>query len=165
MHHERERAKEEWQAALAELRGRQFLAIDGTEALARDLLDFAGALRARAMEPPAPDAASPPLAFYWHDAPGAVSSPFTVNVVSTVVVIVSPGSVGLAPGATQQFQAAVTGTPNTAVTWKVNGATGGDPSVGLITQSGLYTAPAAVPKTSGPLNRSLSSYADAASPR
>jgi uncharacterized protein (DUF1800 family) len=77
--------------------------------------------------------------------PGAVSSPFTVNVVSTVVVVVTPGSVGLAPAATQQFQAAVTGTPNTAVTWKVNGTTGGDPAVGLITQSGLYTAPAAVP--------------------
>src|SRR5690349_2394102 len=77
--------------------------------------------------------------------PGAVSSPFTVSVVSTVVVVVTPGSVGLAPGATQQFQAAVTGTPNTAVTWKVNGTTGGDPAVGLITQGGLYTAPLAVP--------------------
>src|SRR5690349_6289105 len=49
------------------------------------------------------------------------------------------------PAATQQFPAAVTGTPNTAVTWKVNGTTGGDPAVGLITQAGLYTAPAAVP--------------------
>ncbi|MFL6215408.1 MAG: DUF1800 family protein [Blastocatellia bacterium] len=77
--------------------------------------------------------------------PGAVSSPLTVNVVSSVVVVVSPGSVGLAPTATQQFQANVSGTPNTAVTWKVNGATGGDPAVGLITQGGLYTAPLAVP--------------------
>jgi uncharacterized protein (DUF1800 family) len=77
--------------------------------------------------------------------PAAVSGPFTVNVVSSVVVNITPSAVGLVPGATQQFQANVSGTPNTAVTWKVNGTAGGDPSVGLITQSGLYTAPGATP--------------------
>ncbi|MEN3335431.1 MAG: hypothetical protein V7641_4796 [Blastocatellia bacterium] len=77
--------------------------------------------------------------------PGAVSTPFTVNVVSSIVVNVTPSAAGLVPGATQQFQANVSGTPNTAVTWKVNGTTGGDPSVGTITQSGLYTAPGAAP--------------------
>jgi len=77
--------------------------------------------------------------------PGAVSAAFTVNVVSSVVVTVSPNSAGLTPGATQQFQAAVSGTANTAVTWKVNGTPGGDSSVGTITQTGLYTAPGAIP--------------------
>jgi uncharacterized protein (DUF1800 family) len=91
--------------------------------------------------------------------PGAVSSPFTVNVVSSVVVVVTPGSAGLAPGATQQFQANVSGTPNAAVTWKVNGTTGGDPAVGLITQGGLYTAPLAVP-TAGVATVSAVSQAD-----
>src|SRR5436853_1789952 len=62
--------------------------------------------------------------------PGAVSTPFTVNVVSSVVVIVTPSAAGLVPSATQQFQATVSGTPNPAVTWKVNGTTGGDSSVG-----------------------------------
>ena len=78
--------------------------------------------------------------------PAAVSSPaLPVNVSSTVVVNVTPSSVGLVPGASQQFQAAVSGTPNTAVTWRVNGKTGGDSSLGTVTQTGLYTAPAAVP--------------------
>ncbi|HKQ04494.1 MAG TPA: DUF1800 family protein [Blastocatellia bacterium] len=91
--------------------------------------------------------------------PAAVSTPLTVKVVSTVVVNVTPASVGLVPGAAQQFQANVTGTPNTAVTWKVNGSTGGDPSVGTITQSGLYTAPNTVP-TAGVVTVSALSQAD-----
>jgi uncharacterized protein (DUF1800 family) len=91
--------------------------------------------------------------------PAAVSTAFTVKVVSSVAVTVSPSAAGLVPGATQQFQAAVSGTPNTAVTWKVNGTTGGDSSVGTITQTGLYTAPAAVP-TAGVVTVSAVSQAD-----
>ncbi|HKP13301.1 MAG TPA: DUF1800 family protein [Blastocatellia bacterium] len=91
--------------------------------------------------------------------PGAVSTALAVKVVSSVVVVVTPSSVGLVPAATQQFQANVSGTPNTAVTWKVNGTTGGDATVGTITQGGLYTAPAAIP-TAGAVTVSALSQAD-----
>jgi hypothetical protein len=49
------------------------------------------------------------------------------------------------PGQQQQFSASVTGSTNTAVTWQVNGATGGSASAGMIDANGMYTAPAAVP--------------------
>ncbi len=62
-----------------------------------------------------------------------------------ISVAVSPTSATLAPGATQAFGAAVTGSTNTAVAWSVNGITGGNATVGTISAAGLYTAPAAVP--------------------
>jgi len=77
--------------------------------------------------------------------PGAVSSALTVNVVSVLVVTVSPASVSVVAGGTQRFQATVVGSANHAVTWKVNGVTGGDPSFGTITPAGLYTAPSVIP--------------------
>jgi sugar lactone lactonase YvrE len=46
---------------------------------------------------------------------------------------------------TQSFIATVTGTSNTAVTWQVNGVTGGNATVGTIDNTGNYTAPTAVP--------------------
>lgn len=62
----------------------------------------------------------------------------TVTTVPQVSVSLTPGSVSLNPGQTQQFVATVTGTSNPAVTYKiVEGASGG-----TLTDSGLYTAPA-----------------------
>ena len=49
----------------------------------------------------------------------------------------------LAPGATQQFTATVSGSDNTAVTWTVDKVGGGNSTVGTITSTGLYTAPQA----------------------
>ena len=91
--------------------------------------------------------------------PGAVSTPLTVNVVSALVVNIVPASVNVQAGATQQFQAAVSGNANQAVTWKVNGVVGGDSTSGTITASGLYTAPNAIP-TSGIATVSAVSVAD-----
>jgi hypothetical protein len=48
-------------------------------------------------------------------------------------------------GGTPQFQAAVTGSTNTNVTWDVKGVSGGSASAGTISASGLYTAPATLP--------------------
>ena len=62
-----------------------------------------------------------------------------------VRVTVSPAGVTLAVNSTQQFGASASGAPNTAVRWSVNGITGGDRTVGTISESGLYTAPGAVP--------------------
>ncbi len=63
----------------------------------------------------------------------------------SVAVSVSPASAALLTGETQQFTATVTGSTNTAVTWAVNGVTGGNATVGAISSSGLYTAPSTAP--------------------
>jgi uncharacterized protein (DUF1800 family) len=91
--------------------------------------------------------------------PGAVSTGLTVNVVSSIVVNVTPASVGLQAGAAQQFQASVSGSANQSVTWKVNAVVGGDSSSGTITTGGLYTAPNSIP-TSGSVTVSAVSVAD-----
>ena len=48
-------------------------------------------------------------------------------------------------GSTTSFSATVTNLTNTAVTWQVNGVTGGNSSVGSITTAGVYTPPVALP--------------------
>ena len=63
----------------------------------------------------------------------------------SVTVMVSSASSSVLLGNTQQFTAAVTGTSNTAVTWSVNGASGGNSTVGTISSTGLYTAPQDLP--------------------
>jgi YD repeat-containing protein len=50
---------------------------------------------------------------------------------------------------TRQFEATEDGTPTGNVRWTVNGVAGGDPGVGTISASGLYTAPATVPVPGG----------------
>jgi hypothetical protein len=60
-----------------------------------------------------------------------------------VGVTVSPGTVSLDAGGTQQFTAAVTGTNSTAVTWSITGCTGS--ACGAVDANGLYTAPSSVP--------------------
>lgn len=75
----------------------------------------------------------------------------TVTVVSSatgIVVSVQPVSASVSDFRTQQFTAAVNGTTNTAVTWQVNGATGGSQKFGFISSTGLYVAPSAVPTKS-----------------
>jgi len=62
-----------------------------------------------------------------------------------ITITVLPASANVSPGASQQFTATVTGTTNTAVTWQVNGATGGNSTVGTITNTGFYTAPGSIP--------------------
>lgn len=77
--------------------------------------------------------------------PSAVSTAQIVSVTSNVVVKVAPNSANLLAGASQQYQAAVSGSANQAVTWMVNGRVGGDAGVGIITNGGLYTAPNVIP--------------------
>ncbi len=62
-----------------------------------------------------------------------------------VSVNVTPASAAVRTGTSQQFSAAVTGTPNRAVTWDVNGVAGGNSTVGAISSTGLYTAPSSLP--------------------
>ena len=64
---------------------------------------------------------------------------------TTVTVTVSPASATVVAGAIQQFTATVTNATTPIVNWTVNGAPGGNSTVGLISTSGLYTAPAVPP--------------------
>ncbi|MEO8132050.1 MAG: DUF1800 family protein, partial [Bryobacteraceae bacterium] len=102
-----------------------------------------------------------------YTAPAAVPSPASVTVKATsaadasasglatvtvqapaappVTVTVAPSTATIAPSATGQFNATVTGSTNPAVTWSVNGVAGGNATVGTISLTGLYTAPATAP--------------------
>ena len=48
-------------------------------------------------------------------------------------------------GGTVNFLVTVTSLPNNAVTWKVNGVSGGNSTYGAISASGVYTPPASIP--------------------
>jgi hypothetical protein len=58
-----------------------------------------------------------------------------------VTVSVVPSTVMLTTFGKQAFTQTVTGTTNTAVTWQVNGMTGGSVLTGAISSSGAYSAP------------------------
>lgn len=64
---------------------------------------------------------------------------------SSVTVSVSPSTTSVIVNQQTGFQATVTGTTNTAVTWEVNGIAAGNSTVGTINALGTYTAPATVP--------------------
>jgi hypothetical protein len=76
------------------------------------------------------------------------SATITVVSASAVQVSVQPATASVSDFRTQQFTAAVTGSANTAVTWQVNGATGGSQKFGFISSTGLFVAPSAVPTKS-----------------
>lgn len=75
-----------------------------------------------------------------------------------IVVNINPASVSVQTGKQVQFTASVVNTSNTAVTWQVNGTTGGSSGTGTITTGGLYTAPSSVP--SGQITVTAVSQAD-----
>ena len=63
---------------------------------------------------------------------------------TTVSVTVSPSTATVQTNTTKQFTASVTNATQ-MVNWSVNGAPGGNSTVGLISTMGLYTAPAVPP--------------------
>jgi hypothetical protein len=73
------------------------------------------------------------------------SATAAVTIHSAMKVTISPNPATVQPFGQQQFAVAVTGTSNTGVTWEVNGTSGGGPTIGTISQAGLYTAPNSVP--------------------
>jgi len=60
---------------------------------------------------------------------------------AAVSVLVSPPQANLRANGTKRFAANVFGTTNQNVRWLVNGVAGGAPSIGVISDAGLYTAP------------------------
>ena len=99
-------------------------------------------------------------------APATVPSPATVTIQATsqadasavgtatvtitpapaaVTISISPTSASVRINRTRAFSATVHNTSNKAVTWKVNGITGGSAKFGFISSLGTYQAPSSVP--------------------
>jgi hypothetical protein len=76
---------------------------------------------------------------------------------SGITLTLTPASATVVVSQSAAFQATVTGSTNTAVTWEVNGITGGNSTLGTVA-SGVYTAPAAVPS---PANVTVTAVAQA----
>lgn len=72
----------------------------------------------------------------------------TINAPATITVSVAPSLATVRLRRTLQFSASVQGTTNQAVTWMVNGVTGGNSTVGTINSVGLYTAPGSLSSSS-----------------
>jgi uncharacterized protein (DUF1800 family) len=73
------------------------------------------------------------------------SSTSTVAAPQVSVTVTGPSQVRL--GSSVQFYSVVTNASSTSVTWQVNGVAGGNSSTGIITSSGQYTPPTAIPST------------------
>jgi len=69
------------------------------------------------------------------------SSPSTAG----IVVTVSPATAYIPVSSSLQFAVTVEGAANALVVWSAGGVVGGDSTVGFITSSGFYRAPASVP--------------------
>lgn len=85
----------------------------------------------------------------------------------SVTVGLSPATVSVALGTTEQFSGYAVGNINNSLTWQVNGVSGGSSTYGSITQAntyndngGLYTAPATMPMTGPTVTITMISQAD-----
>src|SRR3989441_934420 len=78
----------------------------------------------------------------------SASASVTITSGGTGPVTVSPNPASVEVFQTQQFTASINGQPSSAVTWQVNGVTGGNTTTGTISTSGVYHAPNSVPTTS-----------------
>ena len=66
----------------------------------------------------------------------------------SIVVTINPTTAYVPTLYALQFSATVAGTANAAVVWSVGNAVGGSSTVGFISQTGFYQAPASVPSPS-----------------
>lgn len=82
--------------------------------------------------------------------PSAVGSAVVTvtNPAPPVSVTISPASATVRMRRSRQFRAMVQNSSNTAVTWEVNGISGGNSILGTIGAGGLYRAPATIPTPS-----------------
>jgi hypothetical protein len=98
----------------------------------------------------------------FYTAPAAVPNPPQVTITATstsnssitgnstisisqIAVTISPTTAQVEINQTQQFTGTVTGTSNTSINWSAGGTVGGNSTMGTISSSGLYTAPASIP--------------------
>jgi hypothetical protein len=93
---------------------------------------------------------APALASLWVVMAGGMflascGSGGTGNDIALPVITLSPVSASVPAGGPLQFTATIVSPTSTTVTWSVNNILGGNSTVGTISSSGLYIAPAAVP--------------------
>ncbi len=74
-----------------------------------------------------------------------IPPPVTVSVRPTTAVVQTCTQTPCPASSVVAFGATVQNATNTSVLWNVNGTIGGDSTVGTISSTGLYTAPASVP--------------------
>src|SRR5208282_804307 len=75
----------------------------------------------------------------------SVSAGLQIIVAGNAAVTVAPPTVSLRCGSQQTFVPTVTGALNTSVTWTVNSIAEGNPAIGTINATGVYTAPQTLP--------------------
>src|SRR5580704_6408892 len=63
----------------------------------------------------------------------------------TIAVTVTPSTANIRAGSSLTFSASVTGTSNSSVSWSVNTTPNGSSTLGIISGTGNYTAPATLP--------------------
>jgi len=100
-----------------------------------------GAVHSRANAAPAPITVTITAAAAANTSASATA---TIMLISAPIVSISPTAATLYPGGSQQFMSTVTNASDTSVIWQVNGTTGGNATLGTVTSTGLYTAPASV---------------------
>jgi hypothetical protein len=89
----------------------------------------------------------------------SASQTFVITAPS-VTVGLSPATVSVNVGKTQQFTGYAVGSVNNMLTWQVNGVAGGASATGSVTTAGLYTAPAVIPITGNTVTVAAVSQAD-----
>ena len=73
-----------------------------------------------------------------------------------VTVNVSPTAATLVTFGQQTFTSTITGSSNSAVTWQVNGVTGGNATTGTVSAAGVYSAPHFISRSIIPSNSNSS---------
>jgi len=75
-----------------------------------------------------------------------------------IVLTVTPATAYVPVSSSLQFGVIVTGTPNSLVTWSAGGVPGGSSTVGFISSTGFYRAPAYVPSPNQVVITATSQY-------
>lgn len=93
-----------------------------------------------------PDPATVTITAIAHvDSTASATVQAIISVPPPIAVYITPYDASVNINATLQYSAQVVNTDDMAVTWQVNGITGGNSTLGTISTTGLFTAPAAVP--------------------
>src|SRR5580658_4239735 len=77
-----------------------------------------------------------------------ICPPLAVQAATAPSITIAPGYTNVGVNQTVQYTATVTGLTPATVTWEVNEIPGGNATLGTISSTGLYKAPATVPTAS-----------------
>jgi hypothetical protein len=99
------------------------------------------------------------LAYNSSGTPTLYSQTFAITAPS-VTAGITPATATVALGSSTSFSVYAIGSVNNNITLQVNGVTGGSSTVGTISQSGVYLAPAVMPATGATITITCISQAD-----